>query len=538
MSFLGFGNKKLEQLKSAFEVACIPRKDSLLHTHCKEIIEDPGYKASSGPHKDLCIFDFNSGQSSFAIGASSRGVVTQSCIVISGKMQIGDNLVDIKINCTQNYPTDAPQVYFSPSGSNSFHMFPFATLPPPSGSQHWNFCPGTTLLQLLRAMGQYKGALPYSALAAAPAPPPATPPPVIAPPPPQFNYKQQEILQTQIGHTFDEKSPMQKWMDNPNATRQPPPDQTSQAHAGLWPVFPINLAAPSPQQQQYGQPPARNWLPPVPDFYAQSAQPGQHCDSGTVPAPPIISMRFPVAPSHTAAPPPPRPMVSPPNPAPVPHRSTARIHEMGFGFEDVQRALQEAQQDEVAAINILIQRQERLVPPPVVSGQPFLPPPPIPIPSFRHPESATSSNYIPPPPFPPPSYDNGIFYPPPPAANYPPAAYPAQSGHPSDFKHASAAAPHHVFPGPPVGPPPKVLPPFPPAPTDIGEFTIVMTVDNCDFNMCVRAASSSALLDGIKSEIGEIRMPELRIEGENGVRWVPLSAVRYEDLPRSMQIRV
>ena len=139
---------KVNELKAAFEGAHIPKDDSLLFEQCKEIIQDAQFKAVSGPQKDLCIFNFNFGESSFAIGATTRSSVTQSCIVITGQTQIGTHAVDIKINCTQQFPTDAPQVFFSLVGSNSFLSFPFAALPPPGGSQHWNFCAGTRLIHL------------------------------------------------------------------------------------------------------------------------------------------------------------------------------------------------------------------------------------------------------------------------------------------------------------------------------------------------------------------------------------------------------
>ena len=67
-----FGNPKLKELKAAFENAHIPKNDSLLYEQCKEIVEDAQFKAASGSQKGLCIFNFNYGQCSFAIGATSH----------------------------------------------------------------------------------------------------------------------------------------------------------------------------------------------------------------------------------------------------------------------------------------------------------------------------------------------------------------------------------------------------------------------------------------------------------------------------------
>ncbi len=492
MSSFFWGNKRLDELKAAFDGARFPRKQSLLFDQCKEIVEDSAFKATSGPQKDLCIFHFNIGKCSFAIGASSRAATqTESCIVITGRMQVGHQEVDIKINCTQKFPEEAPQVYVSKTGSDSFHMFPFATLPSPGSSQHWNFCAGTTLIQLLRAMGQYLGPLPYSSHAAMPAP--VVPSPVISTPPPGFIYTSPEISRSHIGQTFDDKSPMKAWMENPNAQRVPPPPPpiiSGREPASGWPVYPINS----------NQPP---FVPPPPAYptHFPAAAPQQQFISDTVPTPPITKTQLPVPPSGAPGPPPPRPYegVS---------TQDRPIYRMGFNFDDVQRALQEADQDESRAVSILVARQQHYVAPPVhppafptpvqyTSSYPMTPPPynqgyTLPPPSVPYPQQP------PPPPF--------CDVVPPPSVPYPPP--PFTSGHPS-------AAP-------------------PPAFTATREFTVVLKVDDGEFPMCVKAANSVELLDGIKSQIGDIAYPEVCVEGG---RWVPMSAIRFEDLQGYMQLR-
>ncbi len=540
-----FGNKRVDELKAAFDGARISRtKESLLYTQCKEIIDDPSFKAPTGPEKDLCIFRFNFGESSFAIGASSRGSVSHACIVIHGKLQIGHNLVDIKINCTQNFPTDAPQVYFSHSGSNSFTMFPFAILPPPSGSQHWNFCTGTTLVKLLRAMQQYNGPLPFSNPTVMPVPVIPVTPPVA--PPSGFSYVQPEISRTIIGQTFDEESPMKNWMKDPNGARPPAPGQASQSQSG-WPVFPINSGNPSHQQQHH-------------------VQPQQQHDYDGVPTPPIIGVQLPVPPSGTPGPPPPRPngWITAPEPQ---HRA---IYGMGFDLNDVQRALQEAQQDENRAIDILLRHgQPPRVPvePPRHVERPYEPLPPSPMCSYML--STTSMRAVPsgspPPPgaYPPPpghpsdSQHQQRWHPPPGLPSYPgapsastylpPPCYPPHAivpppfyngapppppGHPSDPHHASSVAPPR-YPGPPAGPPTRVEPPLPAAPsaTAVRQFTIVLVLDNCEFPMSVTASNSTTLFEAIKSHLGDIVWPEVDVAG----KWVSLRDVRFEDLPSSEQ---
>ena len=53
--------------------------------------------------------------------------------------------------------------------------------------------------------------------------------------------------------------------------------------------------------------------------------------------------------------------------------------------------------------------------------------------------------------------------------------------------------------------------------------------------MCVRAANYSALLEGIKSEIGDFPPPELNVDGG---KWVSMSTVNFGDLPESITIRL
>jgi hypothetical protein len=525
-----FGNPRLKELKAAFENAHIPKNDSLLYEQCKEIVEDAQFKAASGSQKGLCIFNFNYGQCSFAIGATSRSSVTQSCIVITGQTQIGIHPVDIKINCTQNFPTDFPQVFFSPVGSESFLAFPFATLPPPGGSQHWNFCAGTKLIHLLRAMVQYMGPLPSSsAVAPVPVLPPAVPQ-IATRPPSQYEYKVPEIAQSQIAATFSDKSPMQFYYENPNAAHQVAVGQTSLPSPG-WPSYPISPVAPSPQQlhtqhsqqQQYGQPPASpagpylayadppshlvhnpygNQMPPnhgqLPAYnpHGHSAQPPYQHASDAVPTPPIMRVQMPVPPSDTPGPPPPPPIAiqSYPNaiqtymishtsgrvpsfpfapPPPIANRQNLGIYSMGFELDAVQRALAEASQDEQRAIEILLS-------------------PPIPV---------------------------DVARPPPPASHETPSRILPPPGLPPNYQ------------GPPVGLPPQVAPPR----TAIREFTIVLNLESCDIPMCVRAANYSALLAGIKSEIGDIPPPELNVDGG---KWVSMSTVNFGDLPESITIRL
>jgi hypothetical protein len=53
--------------------------------------------------------------------------------------------------------------------------------------------------------------------------------------------------------------------------------------------------------------------------------------------------------------------------------------------------------------------------------------------------------------------------------------------------------------------------------------------------MCVKAANSVELFDGIKSQIGDVAYPEVCVEGG---KWVPMSAIRFEDLQAYMQLRI
>ena len=245
-----FGNKKLSEVKAAFEGAHIGRKDSLLYDQCKEIVEDARFKAAAGHDKGHCFFRFDHGTcSAFAIGNTSRPAAIQPCIVITGTMQVGHQHIDIKLNCTERFPTDAPQVFFSPSNSNSFHAFPFALLPPPAGSQNWNFCAGTKLIQLLLAMQQYTGALPYNNPPVLPVPPPTQPGPLVQPTLSTFEYRQPVVAPPPIASTFVDQSPMQEWMRNPNGQRQAPVGQAAPVPPG-WPHYSTSPPAP-PHHQNY-----------------------------------------------------------------------------------------------------------------------------------------------------------------------------------------------------------------------------------------------------------------------------------------------
>jgi hypothetical protein len=504
MSWFG-GNKRLDELKAAFDNAHFSRKESMLYDQCKEIIEDPGFKSTSGPEKGLCFFNFHYGQCSFSIGSTTRAVSSQPCIVITGKMQIGHNKVDIKINCTQKFPTDPPQVYFSQTGAGAFHAFPFATLPPPGDSQHWNFCAGTTLVKLLHAMQLYSGPLPYSSPAAIHVPMIASHAPLVPPPALGFVHQPPPVLQTKIGATFAEQSPMDQWMKNPNAPHQ---FQTNKASPSPgYPPYPINpVAINSHQQYTVPPPPYPSGSFPNPHPYLQPSVHGQfaqlpphtHSDSDTVPTPPIIHKQFPVLPP--SMPPPPEFTNS------IPHSGDRPIYQMGFNFDAVQSALREASQDEARAIEILLQQQQQpgrffhasVEPPPdFVTRVGSIPvPPPGPYPSIiAHPPPLVST-----PPPPPPLYDD-----------------------------------HR----PPQLPPPRAAAHCPPQPFPARaadkEFTIVFTLDGYDVNMCVKASSYLELLEGIKSNIGPITSPE--VCGADG-KWVPMSEISFGDLPACMQVRV
>ncbi len=483
----------------------------MLYDQCKEIIEDPRFKASSGPQKDLCIFNFNFGQSTFTISASaSAPATTQSCIVISGKMQIGHHHVDIKINCTQNFPKDDPQVFVSPTGFMSFVAFPYATLPPPGGSQRWNFCAGTTLKQLLFAMGQYMGPLPYGASPAVSTPAPVQPVALVPPPIMPFTYVPAPIQQSQIGQTFSDPSPMDKWMQNPNAAHQAPPSVASLSPSG-WPAFPINPAAPSPLPHyvqppappHYSQSPSPYRPPPGPYSQNPSAQSFSFVDSDAVPTPPIIGVKLPLAPSGMPPPPPP-PVAIPQMPPPVSQNFTTSppmppgrgIHGMGFNFDAVQRALREANNNEELAVEILLQN-----------------------PSDAGPNTGQASFVVPPAC---PSHPGAS------AVHHPP--------HPS---HMSSVAPpiSNLLPCPPATPPPVVhntgQPPS--VRTAIREFTIVLNLQGCELPMCIKAANSSSLLQGIKSQVGDMPWPEVCVDGG---KWVLLNSVDFWNLPDSMHVRV
>jgi hypothetical protein len=501
-----FGNKRIDELKHAFEGAHISKSGSMLYDQCKEIIDDPQFKS----------LNFNFGQqSSFTIGASARTpAATQACIVISGKMQIGLQHVDIKINCTQKFPQDEPQVFVSPTGFQSFVAFPYATLPPPPGSQRWNFCAGTTLNQLLRAMGQYMGPLPYGNAPAIPLPAPAQPGALVAPPPPPFDYVPPQIQQSQIGTTFSEPSPMQRWMQNPNAVHQAPTGHPSLSPTG-WPAFPINPAAPVPLQQQgHPQPPALPYYsqspnsygpPPVPYPQNHSAQSQRFVDSDAVPTPPIIRVQLPVAPAAMPPPPPPVAYHQLPPPPPqnfipsMPAHQDRGIYSMGFEFDAVQRALRETNNDEERAVEILLRNPSNPGPPPNAGQMPVVAPP-----AYPPPPGASSSHH----------------------GQYQPAVYQPPAGHPP-----------HSSPGPPVTPPPVVpIAAQPPsARTGIREFTIVLNLQGCELPMCIKAANSTSLLQGIKSQVGDMPWPEVCVDGR---KWVPLNSVDFGDLPDSMHVRV
>ena len=190
-------------------------------------------------------------------------------------------------------------------------------------------------------------------------------------------------------------------------------------------------------------------------------------------------------------PPPPFPnsQMPPPPPLSVPVRP---IYTMGFDFDAVQRALRETSDDEGRAVELLLER--------------------------------APASHVP------------VIAPlPPPSSGYPPPS----SGYPSNPSHGYSVAPSHAnhYPAPPLVPAPHPHVPAqpPPARSAIREFTIVFNFQGCEFTICVKAADSRALVQGIMNEFGEIPMPELCI---NGDKWVPLNSVNFGDLPDSMHIRV
>jgi hypothetical protein len=75
---------------------------------------------------------------------------------------------------------------------------------------------------------------------------------------------------------------------------------------------------------------------------------------------------------------------------------------------------------------------------------------------------------------------------------------------------------------------------LPPQVPLLREFTIVLTVDSYDQPMFIRASNYAALLEGIKSHIGDILPWELHV---GGGEWVPMSTVDFGDLPESIIIR-